>query len=57
MNIHAFIICWTGMEDNARHIASAIEHEVEQLTVIYSNQSGTIEAGAGHWVQVPDEWF
>ena len=45
------------MEENARHIARAIEHKVDHLSVVYSNKAGTTETGAGHWVKVPDDWF
>lgn len=55
--IHAFIICWTGKEDSARHIANSIQPYVEYLTVIYSNTTGKIEEGDGKWVKVPNEWY
>ena len=57
IRIHAFIICWSGMEDNARHIARSIHHLVDELSVVYSNKNDTIETGAGNWIQVPDTWF
>jgi len=55
--IHAFIICWPGKEENARHIANEIQHSVDRLTVIYSNRTAKTEAGAGHWVKVSDDWY
>jgi len=55
--IHAFIICWTGKEDSARHIANSIQSSVEYLTIIYSNTTGKIEEGAGKWFKVPNEWY
>jgi hypothetical protein len=55
--VHAFIICWPGQEESARRIADAVQHAVEYLTVIYSNQTETTEKGAGDWVKVPNEWY
>lgn len=57
IKIHAFIISWHGMHEKAARIAESIFHLVDELTVIYSNNSGTIESGAGNWVSVPDDWF
>ena len=56
-SIHAFIICWTGKEESARHIAHALAPHVAHLTVIYSNNSNILQEGAGEWVMVPDDWF
>lgn len=56
-SIDAFIICWTGKEQLAQHIAAAIASQVDRLFVIYSNASNTVVQGAGEWIQVPDEYF
>lgn len=55
--MHAFIICWTGMEENARAIAEAIVDDAEFLTVIYSNNQESDTTGPGTWIRVPDAWF
>lgn len=55
--IDAFIISWTGKEENARKIAAEVVDKVDRLFVIYSNATNTPTDGAGEWVQVPDAWF
>jgi hypothetical protein len=57
MRVHAFIISWTGQEENARRIAEAIASHVDELTVVYSNHAGQGERGAGDWHRVDDAWF
>ncbi|MWB97274.1 hypothetical protein [Agromyces seonyuensis] len=53
----AYIICWTGWEERSRDLAAALVEHVGRLVVVYSNRAGTIEDGAGHWMQVPDDYF
>jgi hypothetical protein len=55
--LHAFIICWTGKEDNVEAIARSIVGVADQVTVIYSTQDESERSGSGEWVQVPNEWF
>jgi len=56
-SVHAFIICWSGKEQNAVNIASAVKPNVRKLTTIYSNHTDTDVSGAGEWIKVPDEEF
>jgi len=57
MKIGAFIICWTGKEENAKIIANEIINLVDELYIIYSNKDNNIISGSGVWVKVPDDWF
>jgi hypothetical protein len=57
LQVWAYIISWTGREDAARHIAARLVGEVDRLTVVYSNASGSTASGPGTWQQVPDEYF
>ena len=55
--MHCFIISWQGYRDRALDIASKIHHQVDRLTVVYSNEAGEDESGPGTWVGVPNDWF
>jgi len=55
--IHAFVVCWPGKEASAHAIAAAIESSVDRLTVLYKNDTGIDETGAGDWVRFPNEWY
>jgi len=57
ISIHAVIVSWEGMHEQAAAIARALEGHVDRLTVIYSNTAGEPETGAGNWQRVPQEWF
>lgn len=55
--LHAYVICWSGMESSARAIAEAVSRVADSTTVIYSNRNQEDLHGPGRWVRVPDEWF
>lgn len=55
--LHAYVICWTGMEDAAQRIAAALAPAADSVTVIYSNEQNTLASGEGSWIQVPNEWY
>lgn len=55
--IHAFVVCWPGKEASAHSIAAAIVNSVDRLTVLYKNDTGIDETGAGDWVRFPNEWY
>lgn len=56
-SIHAFVLCWPRWEAAARHIAGALEGRVDHLTVLYKNDTGQSESGAGEWQRIPSERF
>lgn len=55
--IHVGIICWTGKEAEASHIALSLFGHANKVTVIYSNSDNQERSGSGEWVQVPNSWF
>lgn len=55
--IHAIVVCWPGKEASAHSIAAAIVNSVDRLTVLYKNDTGIDETGAGEWVRFPNEWY
>lgn len=58
MSISIFIICWPGVEENAREIASRLSSHRQNVFVIYSkrNNAGS-EHGPGTWINTPDSWY
>lgn len=57
VRIHVFVVCWPGKEASARSIAAAIRNSADRLTVLYKNDTGIDETGAGEWVRFPNEWY
>lgn len=55
--LHAFVLCWPGKEPGAHQIAHAIAPHVDDLTVLYKNDTGRTEQGAGQWKKIPSDWF
>ena len=55
--VHAFVISWSGYADKAAAIATALEAEVGQLTVIHSEPGVVNRHRPGKWVVVPDSHF
>jgi len=45
--VHAFIISWHGMHENAKLIAQQLLNSVDQLTVIYSDPNEQIDINFG----------
>lgn len=57
MNIHCIIISWENHHQESFKIAEAVFAHVDKLSVIYSNQSETLESGPGSWIRVPNDYF
>lgn len=57
MKVHAIIISWPGVEENAARIAEQLQGHADACTVIYSSRDALPLSGAGEWLQVPDDWF
>lgn len=55
--ISAYIICWEGKDFNAKHISQEIIDHVDELFVIYSNETNSNIYGVGNWIRVPNVWF
>lgn len=55
--LHCIIISWGEYYANSAQISAAIADYVDGLTVIYSNESNSGQAGDGKWIRVPDDWF
>lgn len=56
-SIHAFVLCWPKWEKAARHIARELHGRVDHLTVLYKNDTGQPEGGAGEWRRIPSDRF
>jgi hypothetical protein len=55
--IHAFLISWTGQELNAYKLSNELVTYVDRLTVIFSDEFGSHQTGAGEWIRVSNDWF
>jgi len=53
--LHASIVSWPGLHDQARHIAAQLLRTVGRVSVVYSDSADRTESGAGDWIRVPQK--
>lgn len=57
MKFHCVIISWHNHCEKSQRIAKSVSPYVDRLTVVYSNELGTVESGDGYWHKVPNDFF